>query len=234
VLGRETFLAPVDWVDGWPRVGPVEIDMVSRPAGRAEPEYAGERDDFDQPALDHRWAAVRRPPASLSSLVERPGWLSLLGTEATLDSTCPVLVGRRQQHQTCRVRCLVDLAGADEAGLTVLMNEQLHTDVAVTADRVIARSRIGPLSGIVGETTRSRLDQPMVLVIETVLTGEGPDTIVVGFEDPDGTTQVLAELDGRYLSTEVAGGFMGRMIGMYAVGGTAHFDWFDYASTTQP
>ena len=37
-----------------------------------------------------------------------------------------------------------------------------------------------------------------------------------------------AQLDGRYLSTEVTGGFLGRMIGMYAVGGDAAFDWFDY------
>ena len=42
---------------------------------------------------------------------------------------------------------------------------------------------------------------------------------------------MLAELDGRYLSTEVAGGFTGRVIGMYAAAGTVPFDWFDYAGT---
>ena len=26
----------------------------------------------------------------------------------------------------------------------------------------------------------------------------------------------------------MTGGFLGRMIGMYAVGGEAAFDWFDY------
>ena len=39
---------------------------------------------------------------------------------------------------------------------------------------------------------------------------------------------MLATLDGRYLSTEVAGGFTGRVIGMYASAGTVHFDWCDY------
>ncbi|MGD0558891.1 MAG: hypothetical protein ABSA93_28435, partial [Streptosporangiaceae bacterium] len=43
-----------------------------------------------------------------------------------------------------------------------------------------------------------------------------------------GTFTALAELDGRYLSTEVAGGFTGRVIGMYATIGTVRFDWFDY------
>ena len=41
---------------------------------------------------------------------------------------------------------------------------------------------------------------------------------------------MLAELDGRYLSTEVTGGFLGRTIGIYAVDGAAAFDWFDYAA----
>ncbi|SEG95753.1 putative aldouronate transport system substrate-binding protein [Nonomuraea solani] len=55
-----------------------------------------------------------------------------------------------------------------------------------------------------------------------------PDVLRLGVERPDGTFDVLAELDGRYLSTEVAGGFTGRVIGMYAATGTVGFDWFDY------
>lgn len=39
---------------------------------------------------------------------------------------------------------------------------------------------------------------------------------------------MLAELDGRYLATEVAGGFTGRVIGMYVGSGTVHVDWYDY------
>jgi hypothetical protein len=56
----------------------------------------------------------------------------------------------------------------------------------------------------------------------------GPDTVTLGIEEPDGTFTVLGTLDGRYLSTEVAGGFTGRVIGLYAAAGTVHFDWFDY------
>lgn len=59
-------------------------------------------------------------------------------------------------------------------------------------------------------------------------TRSGPDTLSFGVEEPDGTFTLLATLDGKYLSTEVAGGFTGRVIGMYAATGTVHFDWFDY------
>ena len=47
-------------------------------------------------------------------------------------------------------------------------------------------------------------------------------------KQPDDTFTVLASLDGRYLSTEVAGGFTGRVVGLYAAAGTVHIDWFGY------
>ena len=56
----------------------------------------------------------------------------------------------------------------------------------------------------------------------------GPDVRSFGLEDPAGNVTSLGTLDGRYLSTEVAGGFTGRVIGMYAAQGTVEFDWFDY------
>jgi xylan 1,4-beta-xylosidase len=49
-----------------------------------------------------------------------------------------------------------------------------------------------------------------------------------GFEGPDGAFTTLGSLDGHYLSTEVADGFTGRVNGIYAAEGTAHFDWVDH------
>jgi hypothetical protein len=57
--------------------------------------------------------------------------------------------------------------------------------------------------------------------------GSEPDLVTLGYEDENGAFVALATLPGRYLSTEVAGGFTGRVIGMYAAGGDAAFDWFD-------
>lgn len=54
----------------------------------------------------------------------------------------------------------------------------------------------------------------------------GPDTLHLGYETAGGDFEILAALDGRYLSTEVAGGFTGRVVGMYATRGSAAFDWF--------
>jgi hypothetical protein len=57
--------------------------------------------------------------------------------------------------------------------------------------------------------------------------GAGPDRVLLGPELDDGSFEVLADLDGRYLSTEVTGGFIGRVVGLYAVDGAASFDWFE-------
>ena len=46
VLGRETFLTPVRWVDGWPEVAPVPME---RP--REDPP---QRDDFEAPRARSR------------------------------------------------------------------------------------------------------------------------------------------------------------------------------------
>jgi hypothetical protein len=58
----------------------------------------------------------------------------------------------------------------------------------------------------------------------------GPDVLVfsVGAPGDDGPGEEVARLDGRYLSTQVATGFTGRVIGMYVTEGSAAFDWFDY------
>ncbi len=61
----------------------------------------------------------------------------------------------------------------------------------------------------------------------------GPDTLAFWLGDPGAPdARPLAELDGRYLSTEVACGFTGRVIGMYATEGSVAFDWFEYVPSS--
>jgi hypothetical protein len=93
-------------------------------------------------------------------------------------------------------------------------------------------ARVGSLHTVVAERSVS----PGPVVLGVTITDPppphgpctGPDVVTLGVETADGTFTELATLDGRYLSTEVAGGFTGRVIGMYAAEGTVHFDWFDY------
>ena len=228
VLGRETFLVPVQWRNGWPVPGGLSLDMEADPPGPTAPTPlpALSRDDFDAPVLAPHWVGVRRPPASMSSLATRPGWLALAGGAATLDSAEPTFVGRRQKHHHCRVSARVHAPPAIEAGVTLWLDETAHYDVAVRGDRVMARARAGFFDVVLADAPRPA--GPVVLTVATGPHTHGPDTVSLGFEDEHGAAHTLGQLDGRYLSSEVTGGFLGRMIGLYAVGGDAAFDWFEY------
>lgn len=230
LLGRETFLVPIDWVDDWPAPRALDLDMPIAPLGARQNRSIDVRDDFDSTAGPPAWVSVRRPLEDAASLTDRPGWLTLRGGDADLDSPTPTFLAQRQRAHRCSARTLVDIDDADEAGLGVLIDERHHYEVAVRGDEIIVRARIGDLSSVVAR--RPVPDLPVVLGIETDddfarVDGPAPDRVRLGVEQADGSFEVLTDLDGRYVSTEVATGFSGRVIGLYAVGGTARFDWFD-------
>jgi beta-xylosidase len=225
VLGRETFLAPVTWADGWPVVG----EIVSGAPGKPE------RDDFDAAAPHPRWISPRaRPDLSLS---DPPGWLTLRAGAGSLDDPDVAFLGRRPAHLSFTVRALVD-AAAGAGGLALRMDERHHYAVEVRDGEATVWARVGPLRQPLGRLALP--PGPVVLwlsarpddsVVEPggAAADAGPDTVRLGVEAGGEAPVVLAEIDGRYLSTEVAGGFLGRVVGAYAVAGTVRFDWFESA-----
>ncbi|WP_345514924.1 glycoside hydrolase family 43 protein [Phytohabitans houttuyneae] len=231
VLGRETFLAPVTWVDGWPVVGEVRTTMTGGLPPQPVPVPPA-RDDFDGADLRPCWISVRARPAHAWSLKDRPGWLTLHAQDGSLDDPSVSFIGRRQQHHACRVRALVD-AAEGRGGLAVRLDEQHHYEVEAGGGEIGVRARVGALEH--WRAARPVPDGPVVLRVETQPSGpspdhprQEPDVVRLGYETPTGRFVVLDELDGRYLSTQVAGGFTGRVIGMYATAGTVRFDWLAY------
>jgi beta-xylosidase len=217
---------PVEWIDDWPVVGDLLLEVDRTPPGAGAPRRDRARDDFDGTTWDARWLAIRAPLTEHASLDERCGWLTLHGTES-LEDPEPAFVGRRQQHQECRVRALVDIGTAREAGLTIWMDDRAHYDVAVVGERVVVRGRIGPLACEVASAAAPSGAAVLEVRCDLQKGGNEPDLVTLGHDDERGEFVGLATLPGRYLSTEVAGGFTGRVIGMYAMGGTACFDWFE-------
>jgi beta-xylosidase len=237
VLGRETYLVPVSWVDGWPVAGELSPVMPTPPWPLQPNAEIPVRDDFELSELHPSWVSLRHRSAETCTTKERAGSLTLHARGSTLDDLDVSFVGRRQQHLSCRVRALIDPADG-HGGLAVRLDEQHHYEIEVARGEVQVGVRIGPVHTVVA--TRPAPAGPLVLRIDAVdqpTTNDargGPDTLAIGVEEPDGSFAVLATLDGRYLSTEVAGGFTGRVFGMYAVAGTVHFDWFDYEPVDLP
>ncbi|MEO8611469.1 MAG: glycoside hydrolase family 43 protein [Chloroflexota bacterium] len=238
-LGRETFLAPVDWDnDGWPIVyhnGTVDEEMEANCLPPHVWEQEPDRDDFDKPILRFCWNFLRNPYPEDWSLSERPGWLRLKGSAVTLNaSDSPAFVGRRQQHFACRAAALLDFSPqktGDEAGLTILMNENHHYEIGITvrdgARWVFVRRRIGDLMAeVAGEPIPAGLVE---LQIQADV-----EHYTFSYVSGDQPPRTMLTCSARYLSSEVAGGFTGVYIGMYATGNgktaasPADFDWFDY------
>ncbi|AXX30933.1 glycoside hydrolase family 43 protein [Actinosynnema pretiosum subsp. pretiosum] len=220
VLGRETFLAPVTWVDGWPVVG----EPVTAPPRPAEPV----REDFDSPELHPRWISVRERSPERCATTARPGSLTLRAAEGDPEGA---FVGRRQQHPSFVARAAVD-AGGGEGGLVLRLDERHQYSVELSGGRAVAWAHVGPLRVEVGSAEVGPGE--VVLEIEVAETRvitdprTGPDEVALRVVAAGGARAELAVLDGRYLSTEVAGGFTGRVVGVRATSGQVHVDWFDY------
>ncbi len=238
-LGRETYLAPVTWDNGWPVVNngnpiPVELETDGLPSVPVEPQPVP--DDFDADQLALQWNFLRNPRDNDWSLTARPGHLRLNGSAVTLDDVdSPAFVGRRQQHFDCTATAAIDFHPQnenEEAGLTILMNNRHHYEIAVRRGLhgqrcVFVRRRIGSLQKEVADAIAG--DGPLQLRIQAEA-----EAYTFFFSEDGDTFRELANAETRYLSTEVASGFTGVYIGMYATGNgeaaaaPADFDWFDY------
>jgi alpha-N-arabinofuranosidase len=237
-LGRETFLAPVTWTDDrWPVINGGRIVTLEMEAPCLPPHpwpEAPARDDFEEAALGMPWNFRRNPAPGSWTLTERPGWLRLNGNAFGLPDAEPLAwVGRRQQHLVCTALTHLEFqptTEGEEAGLTILMNEEHHYEIALTLREgrkvVVLRKQVGDIRV---ETAAPWNTDGITLQISA---DEDLYTLSYGVEGealtPLGTGRV------RYLTQHVADGFTGVYFGLYATGSgkparqPADFDWFEY------
>jgi xylan 1,4-beta-xylosidase len=240
-LGRETFLAPVTWDEkGWPVINSHEMITTEMEANCLPVVLVPAlpiRDDFDSPQWPLHWNHIRNPVKEHYSLSERAGWLCLQTPPTTLnDKASPAFIGRRQQHVCCQVTTLLDVSptGTEEAGLTVLMNNRHHYEIAVRCEagerQVFLRRTIGSLHLV-------EASQPLPAGGVQLRIEADQAQYRFAFATADGDWQEIGTGETRYLSTEVAGGFTGVYLGLYATGNglagnaNAYLDYFDYKAT---
>jgi xylan 1,4-beta-xylosidase len=240
-LGRETFLAPLTWDDaGWPLVNggkPISLAMeVDGLPSHPLPEPPV-RDPFDGP-LGFEWNHLRNPYRASYSTTERPGWLALHGTALTLaEAASPTFVGRRQEHLRVRMATRLDFVpqrAADEAGLALYRDPSHRYELGVRRGaggrEVFVRQTVGPYLSAVTASAAAPGEAPLILEVRAE-----PLEYTFWWGSSAGELTRLGAAATRYLATEVAGGFIGTYVGLYATGNgspaaaPAAADWFDYA-----
>ena len=225
-IGRETFLLPVEWKDGWPVILPPgkPIPFVEkRPALPPQPAPAlptsgdfAYVDEFDGDRLAMQWVGLRTPRQPFHRIAN--GALVLASGTPLGDVTgAPGFLGRRQQHHVATIsttlRYAPDRAGA-VAGLAAVQNDRSFLLFGIT--RIGAADRIALYM-------RDKADAD-TLVASAPLDAAGPVTLTIRADggrlafdySVDGRKRTLREgLDATFLSTQHAGGFVGTVIGPY-------------------
>jgi len=239
-LGRETFMVPVRWENGWPIVSPgigrVEFEHDAPDLPEHRWPTLPTCDHFDAPTLDYRWNFLRTPRADFWSLAERPGHLRLkLRPEMLSEQANPSFVGRRQQHINFTARAVMEFtpqAANECAGVVLLQNNEFHFQLIVTLNEKVSTLRL-----IKRERGAETIlaEQPVTgakFYFKVEAVGQAYSFYVATAAEQ---WQPVAEaVDGRILSTPVAGGFVGATIGLYAGSNgqpgenVADFDWFEY------
>lgn len=237
-LGRETFLFPMEWNDGWPVVKQQDMDQlqVNEPVPEGHPwPVRPPRDDFSSTKLDDEWNTIGPSGLTSFSLTERPGFLRLHGQESLLSfSATTAFVGRRQTEWKSRSETQLEFdphSENEEAGLTVLMSPTYHYEIFITrraGNRVVMlRRRAGDLEQVAAQISIPA--GPVRLRIDS-----DPEKYSFYYADSAGHWNLLGTGLERLISSEVASVWSGAYLGMYSSGNgkkclaPADFDWFQY------
>jgi alpha-N-arabinofuranosidase len=180
------------------------------------------RDDFSKTRLAPQWNLLRTPSETWWSLSAVPGSLTLKPRDVSLSSPHnPSFIGRRQQH--ARFTAIAELRFPESegfaAGLAAFQNESHNFFIGV-------RRRGADGEVFLEELNGGAPDSPPLVVASAPLPfADRVDLEVLGeggryafkFRPGTGLWHDLAvDVDGRILSTEAAGGFVGTYLGMYA------------------
>jgi alpha-N-arabinofuranosidase len=233
--GRETFLLPVRWVDGWPEIltGSATVPYVHRrpslprqaPAALPTNGNFAVREDFSDTTLAPYWTFIRTPRERWHDLTTPRGWLTLRARDAHIARRSqPSFIGRRQQHLAASFSTAMVYApsgAGDRAGLIALQYDDYFFFLGVgwqNGQRVVElRQRAGAQDEVDGRLVASApLPPPVDRPIQLRIDARGRRYDFSYALEPERWITLARDVDGTILSTKVAEGFTGAMIGMYA------------------
>ncbi|PRY13853.1 alpha-N-arabinofuranosidase [Pontibacter ummariensis] len=246
-IGRETFLAPVTWKDGWPIIN-ADNELVqysytrpNLPQGeKSNFPLSGNftyREDFEESELPMYWLMLRTPRSNWYSLSQPSGSLTLdVRPETLAGKGNPSFLARRQQHLKGSAGTKVIFTPANEnefAGVAAFQGEKNYYAFGKTLSDGKQVVQLKKADGaVLAEVPLNRKESKEPLQLKVDFNAGKYDFY---YATKNGDWKLLkGNVDGTYLSTRQSGGFVGTTIGMYATSNgkpsanKATFDWFDY------
>lgn len=238
LMGRETFLAKVEWEEGWPVVNPgigrledtVELPLKEEKKLPKRPFY-----DFHAETLDKQFVSLRKPLEERCCLIGEKGILRLqLSKERLADRETPSYLGVRQQHFDWQAGALLDFLPKAEnecAGLAVVQSNEYHIRLEKGCEKGETFVRLTCCEAGQDIVKAQAAVPEGRLELRIVCSGLLADFYCVA---KGRVISVAKQVDLRFLSTEIAGGFTGCTVGMYASSNglesrnAAEYHWFFY------
>ncbi|GKX65767.1 glycoside hydrolase family 43 protein [Inconstantimicrobium mannanitabidum] len=203
------------------------------------------------------WSLTERPgflrlkvrEASMLDTLSPPPFGPFTNFKKEGNNKSPSFIGRRQQHMNFEVVTKMEFNPQNEcetAGIALVQNDnhQFRLEYAIENDQKIIRlmkcvskSNVDFINGTFNyENIESELIKKVFSsqVIYLKVIARGQEYSFYYGESLDKMELLAGDIDGRILSSDVAGGFVGTYIGLFASSNgkesdnVADFDWFDY------
>jgi xylan 1,4-beta-xylosidase len=237
-LGRETFLAKVEWEDGWPVVNP-GIGLLTEEVLTCLEEWNPKEDtnsysnknqiiykapgsdmnyDFREmanknAALGHEFLQLREPEDHMYQLDTNSKALRLwLNKDSLSDKGNAAYLGIRQSHHRFEVSVMADfstLRKEESAGIVLLQNNFYHIRLEMKNETLKLLKTVNGKQQLLGSANPKTANITLYLSVKD----ETADFAFSSEEEP--VTMLAQAVTISELSTEVAGGFVGCTVGMY-------------------
>ena len=227
--GRETFILPVDWSGKYPvfENGLVPMEPKLKMPKGVENKTGTEgffpngnftfADNFTAPKLDYRWIGMRGPREDF--ITTSKYGLSIKPFAVSIKAVAPVsALFQRQQHQHFTATTTMKFTPKSEnelAGLTCYQSERFNYVFGITKkdkDFYILLEKTEKGQSKIIASAKIDVKMPVQLQV----TAKGDEYKFNYSVDGVNFTNLGGIVSGDILSTNVAGGFTGSLIGLYA------------------
>ncbi|UOB16964.1 glycoside hydrolase family 43 protein [Abyssalbus ytuae] len=245
--GRETFLAPVKWENNWPVFDldgeeikykyplpkNTKIDTTLFPLNN----NFGFKENFEEPELKFHWTFLRTVKTPWYNLHEKQGYLTIKTRPETVSGTSnPSFIAHRQQHLKGNVSTEFIFEPKKEnekAGLIIFQNETHYYYLCKSLKNNIPVVQLYQSNG-----------KDMELLATKELKAGLPELALrieadfskyhFYYKENKQWISLKKDIDAKFLSTHIAGGFVGAVYAMYttSLGEPGHnqasYNWFEY------
>lgn len=246
--GRETFIAPVKWTeDEWPVVDPdnkvLQYYYTARYKEVKQKDARPQSGNFNytltfKKSLDPALLFLRTVDSASFTLSKAKGLTLNLKPETIMELGNPSFIGKRQQHINSTTDIELNFsakADNEKAGLTIFQDEKHFYYLCKSVEQ---GKNVVQLFKSKDEGSEMELLAQASVATEKVflrIESKGDQYSFQYAQKPNKWVLLKDKVDGKFLSTQVAGGFIGCVFGMYATSSgketsnTASFKYLRYA-----